>query len=128
MGKKTLPLLLALLFFMALILYPKRMKEIEPQLNITVWGKSIFCKNFHAVINITGKNNNSYYLKSIKFISFVEGKEKIINSKPLSVGDTIEIDYSLENFDEFSYGLMRLRFYDIFNKTYFDYYIKVGCL
>lgn len=116
------------LILLFLIFHTKRIEKIDPKLNITVWGKSIFCKNFHAVINITGGVNNSYYLKSIKFISIVEGNEKIIDSKPLSVGDSIELDYNIKNFDEFPYGLMRLRFYDIFNKTYFDYYIKVDCI
>jgi len=121
-----LPILI--IFVLIFVLYPKEMEKTEPKLNITVWGKSVFCKNFHAVINITDGMNNSYYLKSIKFISFVKGEEKIIDSKPLNVGDSIEIDYNLENFDEFPYGLMRLRFYDIFNRTYFDYYIKVCCV
>lgn len=100
----------------------------EPPLNITLWGKTIQCKKFHAVINITDGEDDKYYLKEIRLIVpgvELENKKKV--DIPANVNDSIEIEYEVTNMDRLPCNsMLEFIFFDYLNRTYFSYVIT-GC-
>lgn len=102
--------------------YPIRMTSIP--INISVWGKSIKCREFYVALNLTG-NISKYYLKKAELIDdgFILS-EKDFN---LPLNKTIYIKFKVKDMDRIPCdSVLRLTFYDLENKTFFNYLV-VGC-
>jgi hypothetical protein len=113
-------ILVSLLVFLFLF-SKKELKEISLPLNISLWGKQISCKNFHAVLNISGGRDN-YYLKKVGVvIPGVKTEYKILD---MPLNETITIDYEISNMDRLPCNsILELIFYDYLNSSYFKYYV-----
>jgi len=96
-------------------------KEIEIPLNISLWGKEIMCKKFHAVLNISN-GNDSYYLKKVGIIiPGIKSEYKVLD---IPLNETITIDYEVSGMDRLPCNsVLELTFYDYLNSSYFKYYI-----
>jgi len=109
-----------------ILLLPKKqneLKEIEIPINISLWGKQIICKRFHAVLNISGSNN--YYLKKAGII--VPGVKSEYKTLDMPLNETLTIDYEVSDMDRIPCNsILELTFYDYLNTSYFKYYV-VGC-
>jgi hypothetical protein len=104
-----------------LLFSKKEPKEISLPLNISLWGKQISCKNFHAVLNISGERGN-YYLKKVGVvIPGVETEYKILD---MPLNETMTIDYEVPNMDRLPCNsILELIFYEHLNTSYFKYYV-----